>query len=120
MICYPRRMNRSLAFALLIGAAALSGCRAELMETRGDKLQLFKTGQEKPGKGGVVRYLSNGLPMAKRLRRQDAEKQMRSVCGGDYVIADEGPRSKFGASMPIGKGGLEVDQYWYVAFDCAK
>ncbi len=30
------------------------------------------------------------------------------------------PRSKFGASMPIGgKVSVEFDEYWYVAFECA-
>ena len=44
---------------------------------------------------------------------------MRKFCSGDYKINAEGPRSKFGASMPIGdKVSFEVDQYWYVDFDC--
>lgn len=104
---------------LLFMAAFGSGCVAHMMETHGDKVHLFKTGQEKPGRGGVIRYLSNGLSAMKRARRADAEKQMRSFCSGEYTITAEGPRSKFGAKMPIGgKVSVELDEYWYVAFEC--
>ena len=91
-----------------------------MMETHGDKIQLFKTGLEKPGHGGVIRYLVTGPGSFQRARRADAENQMKRFCSGDYVISAEGPRSKFGSSMPIGdKVSFEVDQYWYVAFECA-
>lgn len=110
---------KRLSLALFVAAG--SGCAAHMMETHGDKVQLFKTGREKPGKGGVIRYLSNGPGAIKRARRADAEKQMRTFCAGDYAITAEGPRSKFGAAMPIGnKVSLEVDQYWYVAFECVE
>jgi hypothetical protein len=99
-------------------AALLSACSSQMLETHGDQIQLFKTGQEKPGRGGSLRYLANGLEFAKKARRADAEKQMARFCGGEYAITAEGPRSKFGASMPIPTASLEVDQYWYVAFDC--
>jgi hypothetical protein len=113
-VLYARR-----AAGLLLVAAFASGCVAHMMETHGDKIQLFKSGQEKPGRGGVIRYLSNGLPAMKRARRANAEKQMRAFCSGNYSVTEEGPRSKFGAAMPIGgKASLEVDQYWYVAFEC--
>lgn len=106
---------------LMLMAAAGSGCAAQMLETHGDKLQLFKTGQEKPGRGGVIRYLSNGPGAIKRARRADAEKQMRSFCSGGYAITAEGPRSKFGAAMPVGnKVSFELDEYWYVAFECAR
>lgn len=105
---------------LLFLAGAASGCVAHMVETHGDKIQLFKTGQEKPGRGGVIRYLSNGPAAFGKARRADAEKQMRNFCSGDYTITAEGPRSKFGASMPIGnKATFELDEYRYVAFECA-
>lgn len=98
----------------------LTGCTAHMMETHGDTIQLFKTGQEKPGKGGVIRYLNTGMDAWKKARRADAEKQMQHFCGGPYQISAEGPRSKFGAAMPIGPhSSLEVDQYTYVAFECS-
>lgn len=100
--------------AVVLGAA----CRAHMMETHGDAIQLLKTGQEKPGKGGVIRYLRNGPAAFAKARRADAERQMEKFCGGAYVVTEEGPRSKFGARMPIGGGGLELDQYQYVAFAC--
>lgn len=104
---------------LLFMAAVCSGCVARMMETHGDKIQLFSIGQEKRGHGGVIRYMSNGPGMITRARRKDAEKQMRNFCAGAYKITAEGPRSKFGAAMPIGgKISVEVDQYWYVAFEC--
>lgn len=90
-----------------------------MLETRGDKVQLFKTGREKPGRGGVLRYLRTGPGAFQRARRADAESQMRNFCSGSYTITAEGPRSKFGASMPVGdKVSFEVDEYQYVAFDC--
>lgn len=89
-----------------------------MLETRGDALQLFKTGREKPGRGGVIRYLVTGLPSFKKAREADAAKQMTKFCGGPYAVSAQGPRSKLGASVPIPKGSLEFDEYWYVAFDC--
>jgi hypothetical protein len=108
------------ATLLFLFAAVVSGCTAHMMETHGDKIQIVKTGQEKPGRGGVIQYMSNGLGAMKRARRADAENQMRNFCSGAYTITAEGPRSKFGSTMPIGnKVSFEVDQYWYVAFECA-
>jgi hypothetical protein len=90
-----------------------------MLRTHGDTLQLF-TKSEKPGRGGVIRYLRTGPRAFKEARQRDADKQMKAFCSGDYTVAAEGPRSKFGASMPIpGKGTFEVDEYWYVAFECA-
>jgi hypothetical protein len=113
--------TRLLAAAVLaLSAAFLSGCASETMETHGDTIQLFHTGLEKPGRGGVVRYLSNGPALFKRLRRADAVKKMKAFCPSGYVITAEGPRSKFGAAMPIGpKVSVELDQYWYIAFQCS-
>lgn len=92
-----------------------------MVETHGDTIHLFKSPSDKPGHGGVVRYLNRGLESWKRARRTNAEKQMRAYCGGPYRITAEGPRSKFGADMPIGKSvSLEVDQYTYLAFECDK
>lgn len=111
-------MNRSMGPALLVAAALSAGCAAHMMETHGDKIQLLSFGQEKPGRGGVIRYLRNGPSAFSKARRADAERQMEKFCGGAYSISEEGPRSKFGARMPIGGGGLEMDEYQYVAFEC--
>lgn len=112
-------MKRLLCVAL--AAASVSGCVAHMIETHGDKIQLFKTGQEKPGRGGVIRYLPNGPKSWSSARRADAEKQMAKFCSGPYSVTAEGPRSKFGAAMPIGdKVTFEMDEYWYVAFECAE
>ena len=101
--------------------ALSAGCRAHMLETYGDSIVLIKTGREKPGKGGAIRWLANGPAAFKKARRADAERQMRRFCGGDYEITAEGPRSKFGAEMPIGnKVAVELDQWWYAAFRCAE
>lgn len=111
-------MKRILVLALL--AAFTAGCKAHMMETRGDKIQLLKTGAEKPGRGGVIRYLVTGPAAFKKARSADADAQMRKFCSGGYAVSAEGPRSKFGAAMPIGpKVSFETGEYWYVAFDCA-
>lgn len=105
---------------LVLIAASLSGCKAHMMETHGDRVQLFKTGQEKPGRGGTLRYLKNGPRAFSAARRADAEKQMSAFCSGAYTVTAEGPRSKFGAAMPTtDKVAFEVDEYQYVAFECA-
>ena len=110
-------MKNIIGFLVL--AILCSGCAAHMMETHGDRIQLLKTGQEKPGKGGVIRYLNTGADSGKRARRADAEKQMQKFRGGLFTITAEGPRSKFGAAMPIGNSAsFEVDQYTYVAFEC--
>lgn len=106
--------------APLLLALVLAGCKAHMLETRGDTVQLFG-GPEKPGKGGVIRYLSNGPAAFKKARKADAERQMERFCSGAYTVTAEGPRSKFGAKMPTGpKVSFEMDEYWYVAFDCAE
>lgn len=104
----------------LLLALVLAGCKAHMLETRGDTVRLFGS-PEKPGKGGVIRYLANGPAAFKNARKADAERQMRRFCGGAYTVTAEGPRSKFGSKMPIGgKASFEMDEYWYVAFDCAE
>jgi hypothetical protein len=92
-----------------------------MMETHGNTVHIFASQQEKPGRGGVIRYLNTGLQSWRKSRREDAEKQMQHYCSGPYHITAEGPRSKFGATMPIGNSvSFEVDQYWYIAFECDK
>ena len=115
-------MKTSLrASGLCLVLAVLAGCKAHMMETHGDKIQLLKLGNEKPGRGGVLRYLKNGPAAFKNARRSDAESQMKKFCSGAYTITAEGPRSKVGASMPIGgKVSVEFDEYQYVAFQCAE
>lgn len=111
-------MKRTILAAL--AAALVSGCAAHMMETHGDKVQLFDIGQPKRERGGVIRYLNTGLQAMRTARRADAEKQMKNFCSGPYSITEEGPRSKFGARMPIGnKASFEVDEYQYVAFECS-
>jgi hypothetical protein len=106
---------------VLLFSIFCTGCVAHMMETHGDSIQLFKVPGQKQGRGGVIRYLNTGLDSFKRARRADAEKQMNRFCSGSYRIIEEGPRSKFGASMPIGKSvSFEVDEYTYVSFECVK
>jgi hypothetical protein len=115
ILCCLRR-----TFGVLALAAFCAGCKAHMMETRGD-LRLARSGLEKPDRGGVIRYLANGPASFKTARRADAEKQMRKFCGGPFTITAEGPRSKFGAAMPVAsKVSLGLDEYWYVAFDCPR
>jgi len=112
-------MKKALAVFFL--AALFAGCQAHMMETHGGTIQLIKLPNQKPGRGGVVRYLNTGLESWRRARRQDAENQMQRFCAAAYTITAEGPRSKFGSAMPTESHvSLEVDQYWYVAFECEK
>lgn len=111
-------MNKRIGVSVLL--LLLAGCQAHMMETHGDTITLFKAPDAKPGKGGVIRYLNTGLHSWRDARRRDAENQMKHFCGGAYHITAEGPRSQFGAAMPIGDSvSVEVDQYTYIAFDCA-
>jgi hypothetical protein len=118
-LLYLIRMNKSLGFMLL--SLAFVGCTAHMMEMHGDKITIFKVGDYKPGHGGVIRYLNTGMTSWKEARRRDAEKQMKEFCKGPYTITAEGPRSKFGAKMPLeSHATLEMDEYTYVAFECSK
>ena len=101
---------------VILGSLLLLGCAADMMETRGDTVKLFG---QKETRGGVIRYLNTGMDSWRKRRRANAEGQMKQYCKGPYRIVAEGPRSKFGADMPIGKSvSFEVDQYWYISFDC--
>ena len=112
-------MKNMVGYVLL--AVLCTGCVAHMMETHGDKISLFASAKDKQGKGGVIRYLNTGLASWRQARREDALKQMQKFCAGPYTITAEGPRSKFGASMPIGSSvSFEVDQYTYLAFECTK
>jgi hypothetical protein len=115
--CYPFAMKKLLCSVAAI--VLLSGCAADMVEKHGDAIHLLKLPGDKPGKGGVIRYLNGGMTAWKQARRANAEKQMQEFCKGPYTITAEGPRSKFGAEMPIGKSvSLEVDQYTYIRFEC--
>ncbi len=97
------------------------GCRAHMMETQGDTVTLSSLRGKPQDKGGVIRYLNGGMASWRDARRKNAEKQMTQFCAGPWKIIAEGPRSKFGADMPIGKSAsFEVDQYTYVKFECEK
>ena len=110
-------MRKLIPLCLL--AVLFIGCQAHMMETHGDQITLLKLPNAKLGKGGVIRYLNTGLSSWRQARRKDAESQMQHFCGGPYTITAEGPRSKFGAAMPVGNSvSFEVDQYTYVSFEC--
>lgn len=105
--------------ALLLCAVLLAGCKAHMIELRGESPRLTSDGFRRDPKGGVIRWLANGPQAFRKARRADAEAQMRGYCGGDYAITAEGPRSKLGATVAIPSAGVEFDQWWYAAFDCA-
>ena len=114
---YPSAMKKNCF--LIILALVLGGCQAHMMETHGDKIVLFSPQGRQPGRGGVVRYLNTGFHSWRNARRNDALKQMSGFCRGAYDVTAEGPRSKFGADMPIGdKVSFEADEYWYMRFEC--
>lgn len=109
------------AATLLIIAAFGAGCKAHMIETHGENLQLSRAGLQRPDKGGALKYLVTGPKSFREARRADAQKTMRRYCGGEYKIKAEGPRSQVGTAVPIGdKSSLDVGQFWYVAFDCER
>lgn len=111
---------KRMAIAVLL-ASGLWGCQAHMMETHGDSVSLVDLAKGvKPARGGVIRYLNTGRESWRKARRTNAESQMKQFCkGGPYTITAEGPRSQFGADMPIGKSvTVEVDEYWYIRFEC--
>lgn len=112
-------MLPGVRYLLLTAALLAAGCKAHMLETRGDKVMLLAPKDAKPGKGGVIRYLQTGPKSFQAARKSDAEAQMRRFCGGEYRVSAEGPRSKLGASVPV-KSSFEMDEYWYVVFDCAE
>ena len=110
-------MKKMIPFVMLFGVL-LNGCRADMIETRGDKMALFRSPTEKPGRGGVIRYNNRGKQSWRQARRKDAEKQMEQFCQGAYSITAEGPRSQFNLRQGLGFDPIDPNQY--IAFDCAK
>jgi hypothetical protein len=104
--------------ALAVLAALLAGCKAEMMEKRGDAMALFPSPTERPGRGGIIRYNNHGAQSWRDARRKDALKQMETFCQGDYTIVAEGPRSQFKLVSGIGFDPLDPNRY--IEFDCAK
>lgn len=112
-------MKKYLGLAVL--SAFVAGCKAHMIETHGANLQLTRGGLVQPPKGGAIKYLVTGPKSFQEARKSDAEKQMRSYCSGDYTVAAEGSRKDVGTSVPVGdKSSLDVGQFHYVAFECAK
>jgi hypothetical protein len=110
-------MRKMIPLLILFGGV-LAGCTAQMMETRGDKMAIFRSPTEKPGRGGIIRYNNRGKQSWRQARRKDAEKQMEQFCQGAYAITTEGPRSRVNLQQGIGFDALDPNQY--IAFDCAK
>lgn len=112
-------MKKYVGLAVL--SAFVAGCKAHMIETHGANLQLARRGLVQPPKGGAIKYLVTGSESMKKARKADAEKQMRSYCGGDYTVSAEGSRKEVGNAVPVGdKSSLDVGQFHYIAFECAK
>ena len=96
----------------------LAGCTAQMVETRGDTLALFRSPTEKPGRGGIIRYNDRGAQSWREARRKDALKQIEKFCSGAFTITKEGRRTEF--SLRSGIGTNLTDPNRYIEFDCAK
>ena len=109
-------------FFIMLAGGVLSGCiaqRAEMVETRGDQIALFRSPTERPGRGGIIRYNDRGKKSWRQARREDAERRMETFCHGGYTITTEGPRSDF----QLRNGMIDIDPLdpnRYIGFDCAK
>jgi len=110
-------MGRRIPLCLVVGVL-LAGCTAQMMETRGDQVELFRLPSAQPGRGGIIRYNDRGRTSWRVARRKDAEKQMVRFCQGTYTITQEGPRSQFNLRSGIPVDALDPNRY--IAFDCAK
>lgn len=124
----PVGRSRAAALAAL-AALTLSGCQAQLVETRRPvKGPVAAVGWLDPG-GGAARYLLSGANFILEQRRSDAMTRIGVFCGGQgrYKIVDEVDRYASEATFhdedlegKVASGGrhYETDKYRYVYFEC--
>ena len=112
-------MLRIIKTAVLV--VGVSSCSARMVNAPGQSSapSPYAPVNER-SRGGVVRYLNQGLSPFIRSRREDAYRQMYEACSGTYRIDAEGPRSEGGIVEPIQGGGASYSetQYWYIQFSC--
>ena len=73
-------------------------------------------------RGGVVKYLNEGIQAVRDKRRASAYKQMAKACGGPYRIDAEGPQVEGGVVVPL-QNGTSVSANtteWYIQFSCLR
>jgi len=110
----------SLGFLLLM---VIAGCTAKMVVPPGSSISSRYAPQNEPERCGIMKYLNQGASSVIQARREDAYKQMWSLCNGSYKIVWEGPYQEGTAAGIIPVGGMlmafsQPQQYWYIKFKC--
>lgn len=112
-------MSPFRACSIFVVAITLTACTAQMVSSPGMASSSPYAPVNEVSRGGIVKYLNDGAAFVKKQRRENAYKQMHSICSGKYRIDTEGPKSEGGAVMPTGAGALWFEsQYWYIQFSC--
>lgn len=113
--------------ALLCAAALLSGCVAQVVETRRPKPgPVPEVGLLAPG-GGRVRYALKGPKWLVARRRKSAFKKMGKVCGGGFQVLAEEEREDaetpyhvedLDAAALTEAGHYKIEAFRHITFEC--
>jgi hypothetical protein len=108
-------------FILLISATLVAACSAKMVSKPGTTTASPYAPVNEATRGGVIKYLNEGIRPVRQKRREDAYKQMFTACDGKYRIDAEGPRTEGGVVVPVaGTAVISDSQYWYIQFSCLR
>lgn len=94
----------------------LSGCSASMVTKRGPGNVNAPANE---GRGGTIRYLTDGYQSAVDARRRNAYKKMRKYCGGSYRLISESMRGTSGIASTVGSNTFYASSsYNYIEFEC--
>ena len=68
--------------------------------------------------GGIVRFDNSNYDYMRGAREKDAFKKMKSHCGGDYKIVDQGLSKS--ANQYASMGIITSVEYYYFKFECGQ
>jgi hypothetical protein len=108
----------SVCLALL----AIAACGAQMVNKPGTTAPVPNAPVNEAERGGVVKYLNEGIQAVRDKRRASAYKQMAKACGGPYRIDAEGPQVEGGVVVPL-QNGTSVSSSttdWYIQFSCVR
>ncbi|MGY3255336.1 hypothetical protein SAMN05660489_02374 [Pseudomonas sp. LAMO17WK12:I10] len=98
--------------------AGIAGCTGAQMVSSPDSGAAYAPVNEGT-RLGVIKYLNDGADTVRKMRREDAYKQMHAACKGRYRIESEGSNPEGGTAFTSGSGTYWAQSnYWYIQFSC--
>ena len=114
-----RSLRRAAACCVLLVVVA---CSAQMVSKPGSTAPVPNAPVNEAERGGVVKYLNEGIQAVRDKRRASAYKQMAKACGGPYRIDAEGPQVEGGVVVPLQNGtAISTNTNdWYIQFSCVR